>query len=892
MKRKLLEKIKRKEKKIHVNETLFLDKKIDFSHFKDTKSDTVFQINICNKPQYISLLKISGIDIFNYTDSDMNNVFSNFAKATITLRHPHKYVFTSSKPNFDSQIDFLNYKFNQSEDSYIKAMLRKKINELSYFENNHKDRMAYLIVFGDNITELNESSQRYKNAMKDTNVRICNSVDAISFFNKYLCFDTDLDDVNDNLKLNDMILPDEIDFMQNCIKINQNKYSTSLVVYNYPAYISDLELAYLISTYSDTTITLDVMQRNKQQVKEEVSRSLDELNSREAVNHATSESIDNNSEFQKLAQLYSDLSQGKEQMFYTTLRFIITANDLKSLQKKTIDIAENLEGINSYIPFNQMKTEFINLVDSKSNIIQTPFPLYDSYSRQYPFYYQSHCDPKGTFLGYTDTHGLNVLDTFYRNTSQGRNSYDMLLIGLKGGGKSVTLRSMLEDEIILGNRVMVLDVESEYSDIAKIYHGQVVKMNQHSIINPLQIRMTIDVETENVDTDDDNKIKQQDALAINFTLEISRICTFLYQFAPSITDEQMSDFRDIIIEVFKTKGITNQTQISNLHPRDFPIFTDVYNYVRKKQLGKLTDMERENLKRLETTIKQLTVNGAYSMFDNYTNVNIDDNNLIVFDVQHISELDTNVYNAHLFNILTLMWAEICKNREHNKLIENEYDRRYVVCLIDEAHRFISTKYPQVTEFIEKLLRRTRKYDAALWFASQSIIDFISGGKDAEKIKVIFELVQYKVIMLQDPGSLKLLKEVFNQFTLSELESSTTFTAGEMLMAPSSSHHKIHCRKYISDSSMLYCGNAQDRIEITQSIFNSKYYEHSYAEYGQLLLQNKNNEEYFKKTFTEECLATLGFSAEDSEYLTLIIKNMVSKLCNQLMNKAKELFYEK
>lgn len=56
----------------------------------------------------------------------------------------------------------------------------------------------------------------------------------------------------------------------------------------------------------------------------------------------------------------------------------------------------------------------------------------------------------------------------------------------------------------------------------------------------------------------------------------------------------------------------------------------------------------------------------------------------------------NVYNAQLFNILTIMWATICKNIGYNQNVINPWDMRNVVCLIDEAHRFISVKYPQVT----------------------------------------------------------------------------------------------------------------------------------------------------------------------------------------------------
>lgn len=885
---------KAKNQKMKINKSMFLNRLIDFSDMKNCRENKVFKVRISGKEKYISLLSVSGIDIFHYTPKDMEAVFQNFAKATMSIRLPHKYVFSNSYQSFAQQIDFLKYKLRKSKHTYTKAMLEKKIEQLKYFEENHKTRMAYLIIFGDNAQEVRESYERYIGEMRDTSAVTCDLRETIDFFSEYMCFNSEIKNERDYSKPNDLILPDKIEFAQNSFNLG-GQYATSIVVNDYPAYIKDLELANLVSTYPDTVITFDVMQRPKMEVKEEISRSLEELQSRTQIKLNVSEQLETGDEFQKLRQIFEDLSRGAEQLFYTTLRFTVSAGSLKELSKKANAIAEDLEGrgLNFFVPINQMKEEFIGLA-SENNTIQTPYPLFDTYARQYPFYYQAHSDPKGMFFGYTDTGGLNVLNTFYRNTSIGRNSYDILISGLKGGGKSATLKSMVEDQLIVGNKVMMLDIESEYNEIARMYNGQIVKMNLHSGINPLQIRMTIDVETENIDADADDRIRQEDALAVNFAAEISRICTFLYQFAPSFTIEQMADFQDILIEVFKSKGITNQTDITKLQPEDFPVFSDVLDYIRKKSTGKLTELERLNLKKLEVQIKPLTKLGAYgAMFDNYTNVNIDDSNLIVFNVQSISELDVNVYNACLFNLLSIMWAEICVNREKNKHISNEYDRRYVVCLIDEAHRFISAKYPKVAEFIEKLLRRTRKYDAGLWFASQAMIDFMSAddSEEAKSIKVILQLVQYKFIMLQNTDSVNVLQEVFGQFTRSEIESTTGFEAGEMLISLSSGRHKLHCRRAISDASMLYCGNSQDRNEIVHKIFDDSYNEMSYAEYGRMLLEDKRMEENFVVIFASEVIEYLGFRQSDSEYLMKIITNAALNLKNELMNRARENSYE-
>lgn len=877
-------------KKPRINSGMFLKGMLDFENLTTTNDDTIFKVKVEGKDKYISILMISGIDIFHYTDDDMESVFSNFAKATSAMKVPHKYVFTNQTPFFGQQKEYLKYKINRTDHKYTKAMLSKKLNELEVFEEKHKDRLAYLIAFADDIEELMECCIRYQRNMIDTDVKFCTSEDTKEFLNKYLCFDDESLKLKKYKSVNDCTLPDTVQFTQNSYKIDDN-YVTSLIVNDYPAYLLDLELANIVSTYSDCIITFDVRFRPKQQVISEIKNSLKELDSRSVIKQDVSDDIDTKNEFDKLTAIYNDISCGNENMVYTTLRFIVSNKDFDCLKKRVRDISEDLEskGLDTFIPINEMKNEYFGMI-KENNIVQTPYPLQDTFKRQFPFYYQSHTDPSGIFFGYTDTYGLNIFNSFYRNSRQGRNSYDLIAVGVKGSGKSVTLKSMLQDQIILGNKVMVLDIESEYKEMARIYDGQIIRMNRRSTINPLQIRVTVDTDAENTDLDESEIINKSEINAINYTSEISRICTFMTQYNPSFSDEELSFFRDILVEVYKQKGIYEETDVSGFVAEQFPLFSDVLNYIVNKQNNVHSEYELTVYKKLENQIKQLCKGGAYgSMFDNYTNVNIEEKSLIIFDVKQISELDTNIYNAQLFNILSLMWSEICKNLTINKHITNPYNRRNIVCLIDEAHRFISTRNPQVTDFIEKLLRRSRKYDAALWFASQSILDFLPSGQSEEtdRIKKIFQLVQYKIILKQSTDCITSMHNIFEQFTMSELRSTVSFEAGEMLMSLSSGRHKVHCQRQASLCDLMYIGNSQDQSEIIHKIFNEYYKEYTAAEYGSILRNSKEKCMDFVTIFTQEAANYLGFNRSDSEYLYLLVETVVTNLCNELIEMAKE-----
>ena len=842
-------------------------------------SNGIIRMKSKGKPIMCGVLAITGMDIYNLKEYERNAVFDNMARATMSLRANHKYIFTAACPYLQNQKNFIKYKAKQSINKYVSSLLDEQFYLLDSFEKNHRDRMAYLLIYDKSEKNIHDDAERYINQMVDVNVAWCTSDEIAAMLNSLLCLDTGAEKLSTPGTLNKKLLPEEIEFQSNYYKIN-NKYAQSIVIYDYAAEIDDLEYANIVTGYSDT-IVWDIKERDKSTVLNEIQASLRELESRGAINQDRAEKIDTQTELAKLDLVYNNIKNGSEQIYYVTLRFIVSDNDLDRLQERTLDIVKELEqqGLSAYIPSNTMLQEFLSIIFD-GNTIQTPFPVFDTLSRQFPFYYQSHIDPTGLFFGYTATGGLNILNTFTRTSE--RNSYDLLAIGVKGSGKSVTLKDMLEEQLLLGNRVLVLDIESEYRSMAEVYNGQVIKMNQRSRINPLQITKAVDSKVE------EDILPEDDAKA-NFASELSRIRTFMSMYISDIDMFTLEAFMDLVTESLNEKGIYPDTDVRFLPPEKFPTFSDVMKKVKDKlyiegNRERLTSKLIESYSNLEVYLRQLTGDGAYaSMFDGATNVDISNNDLIIFDVKTISDMAENVYNAQLFNILTIMWSTVCKNVEHNQYLINPWDRRNVVCLIDEAHRFISVKYQQVTNFITNLVRRSRKYDAGLWFATQSILDFIPSNDSAaaEQIKVIFSLVQYKLILKQAPESIEMLHKIFPQFTDFELNASTSFMPGQMLLSLGSGRNKIHCRRMVSAKQLLYIGNSQDRIEIIHDCFAHYYNDHTNEEYG-LMLRNADIN-YFRKCFMAETYAYLKLNQGDSQYLDNVIVLLIDNLIKELLS---------
>ena len=105
---------------------------------------------------------------------------------------------------------------------------------------------------------------------------------------------------------------------------------------------------------------------------------------------------------------------------------------------------------------------------------------------------------------------------------------------------------------------------------------------------------------------------------------------------------------------------------------------------------------------------------------------------------------------------------------------------------DEYEATINALKPYAVEQVLRYAREGRKFFAGIGLASQSIRDYVPNGVNsdaADKIKRLFELCQYKFILMQDSNSLRVIREIFSeQFTEAEIAMIPRLERGQCILA--------------------------------------------------------------------------------------------------------------
>lgn len=588
-------------------------------------------------------------------------------------------------------------------------------------------------------------------------------------------------------------------------------YEACIHVYEFPHNIDDFWLAKTCNI-NDTVVTVDISTDNVIEVKKNINKSMKEQHYRYMEANDFQEQYDAKQRYLEMERLFDEINAMGEVIKLLHIRIFVSDQSWNNLELKVKNIMTRLEshGYRTTIYLNESKKEWTSMFKSYSEQAEQPFFTYgqpmtsSALAAGNPFHFSSLEDPTGDLLGKTPCGGNVLFDEFTKTST--RLYYNSLVIGTMGSGKSTLLKKRFKSNAIRGNYVRTFDVSGEFTRLTKTLGGKVIKLDgTNGILNPLEV------------------LKAEDDEGLSFTRHISKVST-IYKFLVegSANTEEIIAFEELLRELYQTFGmeLVNgkvKQQITGLPADKYPTFSDLLAYVTEKinliQNQEYEDVElvlvQKHLEELDKIRKVISniVNTYGGLFDGHTSIdNILDEQIVTFDISTIKEMKPAVFDAQIFNMISLCWDNCVTN---GKLMQDMLDRKEVelvdvkkfLMIIDESHRWINTKKRHALESITTYLREARKFFGGIILASQSIRDYVpegSGDVEIDDLKKIFELTQYKFIFHQEANVLPLLDKVFeNTITSSQRNKIPKLEVGENILAISSDKNlefRVHLTK--------------------------------------------------------------------------------------------------
>ncbi len=571
------------------------------------------------------------------------------------------------------------------------------------------------------------------------------------------------------------IAPKGINFNVNDFMIS-DKYATILTVISFPKLIQPGFLAN-ITNLPGAKVVVKHIPIDFSTMSRMINKEIADLKQRYQNERERTIQERIRQDYESLESFVQMLAATQSRIFDFQMHIMITADSKEELESKKMQVRNYIDAMGMRaIPmmFEQEKVlKSILPIFPKQDIekrIGTPIPS-PTIAAMYPFVFDSIKDPgSSTLLGVDFSGGVVLFNQFlYQNKKEhNRNNANLIILGTSGSGKSTAAKLLLRSHFRNGYKIIAIDPEAELSEMTRNFGGDFIdlgKGGQFGMVNPLEV--IIDA--------DDEELKQGLGYTV-LTRTLQSLKAFMKYYYPSIEEDVLAMFSEIVLDTYKRFNIDFNTDFSNFTSEDFPIFDDVYSTIK----GKLLSMpeatrEKDVLERLELKIRPL-VNELKYYFNGHTTIETK-SNFVVFNIKELMNSDENIRNALFFNILKYAWS-LCLDSSINTVLS-----------VDEAHVLLSSRNELGAEFLAQIQRRSRKYNTGTIIITQQPTDFAAPNVITHG-KAIFDNAAYYLVMGLKKQAAEDLSKLID-LNENEKESIKSYSQGEALFVCGSRRMRIN-----------------------------------------------------------------------------------------------------
>jgi len=523
-----------------------------------------------------------------------------------------------------------------------------------------------------------------------------------------------------------------------------DKFVRTLFISGYPYVASTGWLNMLVNFNHNIDISYHIEQIDPMTALPKLNRKITELEStkRNMLKQGKVLGSEITDPLESAITLKDKIQRGQEKLFQLSIYMTITEDSLVELNKTTSLLEtlmstrlfyiksasfQQLEGLQSVLPRGQ------NILQQKRNLDSSSTAL------TFPFISSELVQESGILYGINKSNNsLVIVDRFILNNA------NSIVFAQSGAGKSYTEKVEILRQLMQGTKVIVIDPEREYKQLASSVNGTYIRLSAKSKekINPFDF--SINKESE-------------------LSEHIQDLTEIISLMAGGLNAEERAGVDKAILQTYKDFGwlITpkvkkkNKKEKRGRKPKEktYPILKDFYKTLKHMKQRKLCS-------KLEKFVK-----GSLSfVFDSQTNIKLD-NRLVIFDIKDLDE--------SLRQIMMLVVANFVESQ-----VKTDPQKRILV--VDEG--WILLQHEESARFIAGLTRRARKYYLGVTIISQQANDFLSQDYG----RAIASQSSLRILMKQDTTT---IKKVASEFNLSEYEQHFLLTCdkGEALIIADQNH---------------------------------------------------------------------------------------------------------
>lgn len=637
---------------------------------------------------------------------------------------------------------------------------------------NHDDKIIkshyYIVVYDKDREVLQSTMEGIKSSLASSVTPIKSWIveenELLSFLKA--SFEDDFDERElDTMTPADQIkwtYPDEVIIGVNTISIDRIKYRTFTIT-DYPINVPNA-WAYPLFELDETRVVVNITPIEKYKAEKMLDKSLMEMEVKLSKSGKASTKIETETHYETLRELLADLKNNGENLYNVNMHIVAKETVKKEIRaqlkqrgfKYTENFGRQLDGfISSNVSRRDSLEEF-------ARGIQT-----SSIGAMFPFISNALQDDRGFYLGYND---YPVFTNFFQRNDERVNS-NMIVIGKSGSGKSYCTKTLLTNMAADNTRIFILDPENEYEILCRNLGGKMIDVGSsvNGIFNPFHIFASL--ESDEGEEDD------------SFNGHLQFLEQFFRVILSGINSDAFELVNALLIDLYKSKGIDRFTPLNSLTPEDYPIFDDFMALLDDKLEQERDEYHARNLRTIKLYMAKFATGGRNSNLWNGPTSVVTNENFICFNFRSlVSNSNEIITNAQMLLVFKYLNNEIIKNRDFNlKYFADrklEEDHRRVIVAVDEAHVFVSAKYPTALDFMTQMAKRIRKYHGMQIVITQNIKDFVGSEAIAQQSTAIINASQYSMIFSLAPNDMTDLITLYrNAGGINKEEQDSIVTAG-------------------------------------------------------------------------------------------------------------------